>query len=57
MVVLQNFINGKFVDASDFIDSFEPSTGEVYAKVPASGPKDVELAIQAAENAKDELVK
>ena len=57
MVVLQNFISGKFVDASDFIDSFEPSTGEVYAKVPASGPKDVELAIQAAENAKDELVK
>eukprot|EP00795_Rhopilema_esculentum_P008611 gene8611-14623_t len=53
MVVLQNFINGKFVDANDFIDSFEPSTGEVYAKVPASGPKDVELAIQAAENAKD----
>ncbi len=33
---LQNFVNGKFVDASDgrTSDVIDPSTGEVYAQAP-----------------------
>lgn len=33
--VLLNFINGQFVSSSgsDFIDNFEPATGEILSKV------------------------
>ena len=50
---LQNFINGKFVDASDgrTSDVIDPSTGEVYAQAPVSGRADVDAAMQAAANA------
>src|ERR1700737_2389453 len=50
---LQNFINGKFVDASDgrTSDVVDPSTGEVYAQAPVSGRADVDVAMQAAANA------
>ena len=51
MIILENFINGKFVAAVHYIDSFNPSTGGVCAKVPASGAKEVELAVEAAQNA------
>src|ERR1700720_4366960 len=50
---LQNFVNGKFVDASDGRTSggIDPSTGEVYAHAPVSGRQDVDAAMQAAANA------
>ena len=50
---LQNFINGKFVDASNgrTSDVIDPSTGEVYAQAPVSGRQDVDAAMQAAANA------
>jgi len=50
---LQNFINGKFVDASDGRTSevVDPSTGEVYLQAPVSGRADVDAAMQAAANA------
>ncbi len=50
---LQNFVNGKFVDASDGRTSnvVDPSTGEVYAQAPVSGRADVDAAMQAAANA------
>src|SRR5271166_1553820 len=50
---LQNFINGKFVDASDgrTSDVIDPSTGEVYAQAPVSGRADVDAAMLAAANA------
>jgi betaine-aldehyde dehydrogenase len=50
---LQNFVNGKFVDASDgrISDVIDPSTGEVYAHAPVSGRQDVDAAMQAAANA------
>ena len=50
---LQNFVNGKFVDASDgrTSDVIDPSTGEVYAQAPVSGRQDVDAAMQAAANA------
>src|SRR5712691_1894015 len=50
---LQNFVNGKFVDASDrrTSDVIDPSTGEVYAQAPVSSRQDVDAAMQAAANA------
>src|SRR6516225_8268977 len=47
---LQNFVNGKFTDASDgrTSDVVDPSTGEVYAHAPVSGRRDVDAAMQAA---------
>jgi betaine-aldehyde dehydrogenase len=47
---LRNFVNGEYVDvksgrASEVID---PSTGEVYAQAPVSGPEDVDAALRAA---------
>ena len=50
---LQNFVNGKFTDASDgrTSDMIDPSTGEVYAHAPVSGRQDVDAAMQAAANA------
>src|ERR1035437_5897100 len=50
---LQNFVNGKFTDASDgrTSDVIDPSTGEVYAQAPVSSRQDVDAAMQAAANA------
>src|SRR5512142_2388143 len=50
---LQNFVNGKYVDASDgrTSDVIDPSTGEVYAQAPVSGRQDVDAAMQAAASA------
>ena len=50
---LQNFVNGKFTDASDgrTSDVIDPSTGEVYAQAPVSSRHDVDAAMQAAANA------
>ena len=50
---LENFVNGKFADASDgrTSDVIDPSTGEVYAHAPVSGRQDVDAAMQAAANA------
>ncbi|XP_038626663.1 2-aminomuconic semialdehyde dehydrogenase isoform X2 [Tachyglossus aculeatus] len=51
LLMLENFIAGKFVPASSHLDSFDPSTGEVYCRVPDSGPKEVEAAVLAAKDA------
>ena len=51
MIIIENFINGKFVSHDHHIDSYNPSTGDVWAKVPDSGPKEIELAVEAAESA------
>src|ERR1700752_199804 len=50
---LQNFVNAKYVDASDgrTSDVIDPSTGEVYAHAPVSSRQDVDAAMQAAANA------
>lgn len=40
-LVLENFIGGKFVACKSHIDSYDPSTGEVYCSVPDSGPEEV----------------
>lgn len=40
-LVLENFIGGKFVPCGGHVDSYDPSTGEVYCKVPDSGVEEV----------------
>lgn len=53
METLANFINGQFVDpiSGNYLDVFEPATGQIYASVPDSNGQDVETAIAAAEQA------
>ncbi|XP_077366740.1 2-aminomuconic semialdehyde dehydrogenase [Festucalex cinctus] len=50
-LVLENFIGGKFVPCRSHIDSYDPSTGQVYCKVPDSGQQEVEAAVAAAKEA------
>ena len=53
MEKLQNFIDGKFCDpiAGNYIDNYEPATGQVYCQIPNSDADDVKLAVTAAEKA------
>ena len=51
MLVLENFIGGKFVPCTYHIDSYDPSTGNVYCKVPDSGKEEVDMAVKAASKA------
>jgi aldehyde dehydrogenase (NAD+) len=49
----RNLIGGKLVPAADgkTMDSVNPATGEVWTTIPASGPKDAEAAVAAAQEA------
>jgi acyl-CoA reductase-like NAD-dependent aldehyde dehydrogenase len=53
---LQNFIDGKWVDARDGsqFDVFDPATGEVIATAPDSKQEDVDAAVSAARRTFDE---
>ncbi|XP_009948309.1 PREDICTED: aldehyde dehydrogenase family 8 member A1 isoform X4 [Leptosomus discolor] len=51
LLVLENFIGGKFVPCSSYIDSYNPSTGDVYCRVPDSGREEVGAAVKAAKAA------
>jgi acyl-CoA reductase-like NAD-dependent aldehyde dehydrogenase len=55
---LQNFIDGKWVDAQDGerFDVFNPATGAVIATAPHSKPADVDAAVGAARRTFDEGV-
>ena len=50
---LKPFINGAFVESKtkNYSDAFNPSTGEVIARVPACTAEEVDLAIEAAARA------
>jgi malonate-semialdehyde dehydrogenase (acetylating) / methylmalonate-semialdehyde dehydrogenase len=50
---LQNYVGGAWVrpQASGRLDVFDPSDGSVIARVPRSGPEDVDVAVQAAQKA------
>ncbi|KAF4077947.1 hypothetical protein AMELA_G00193940 [Ameiurus melas] len=50
-LVLENYIGGKFVPCSRHVDSHDPSTGELYCRVPDSGAPEVEAAVKAAKEA------
>ena len=47
---LANFVNGEHVAAASgrSSDVTDPSTGEVYAQAPVSGPADVDAALRSA---------
>ena len=53
MEKLQNFINGTYVPPKNgqYIDNYEPATGQVYALIPDSDEEDVLAAVAAAETA------
>ncbi|MEM1321352.1 MAG: aldehyde dehydrogenase [Bacteroidota bacterium] len=50
---IKNYINGTLVPAEsgEYIDNYNPSTGEVYSHIPASNANDVQKALEAAERA------
>lgn len=53
MKQLLQFIDGKFQqpDSNQWLDNFEPATGEVYSQVAAGNKSDVEKAVNAAQKA------
>lgn len=53
MEKLRNYIGGAFLEPStgEYIDNYDPSTGEVYSLIPNSDDKDVEMAVEAAQKA------
>ena len=48
-----NFVNGKFVEPvkSKYLDSFNPALGTINGKIPDSTKEDVDLAVEAADQA------
>ena len=53
MRTLANYIDGDLVPAAsgNWLDDFEPATGQAYAQIPDSGEADVEAAVAAAQRA------
>jgi aminomuconate-semialdehyde/2-hydroxymuconate-6-semialdehyde dehydrogenase len=53
MLKLENYINGEMCapEEGEYLDNYNPSTGQVYSLIPRSGKKDVDLAVQAAKAA------
>lgn len=53
MLKLENYIGGKLVApaSNEYLDNFNPATGEVYSFIPDSDDRDVETAIEAAKRA------
>jgi betaine-aldehyde dehydrogenase len=51
--LLHNFVDGSPVEPADgrYADLIDPSTGEVFAAAPVSGPADVDRAMRAAQRA------
>ncbi|KZS20768.1 Aldehyde dehydrogenase family 8 member A1 [Daphnia magna] len=50
-LVVNNFIGGNFVKSSKYLDSYDPSTGEVWAQIPDSDSDEVDEAVRHAKNA------
>lgn len=53
MLKLENYIGGKVVKpvSENYLDNFNPATGEVYSLIPDSDERDVERAVEAAKKA------
>ncbi len=53
MQELQNYINGELLkpESENYLDNFNPATGEVYSLIPDSDERDVNKAVAAAKNA------
>lgn len=43
-----HYIDGEFTTPAQTFDSVDPATGEVWARMPAAGPEDVDRAVRAA---------
>ncbi len=50
---IKNYINGALVDPipNEYLDNYNPATGEVYSFIPNSDARDVALAVSAAKEA------
>jgi aminomuconate-semialdehyde/2-hydroxymuconate-6-semialdehyde dehydrogenase len=50
MLKIENYIGGEFVEpaSGEYLDNFDPSTGQVYSQAPDSDDRDVHLAVEAA---------
>lgn len=50
MMTIQNYINGEFVNpiANNWLDNYNPATGEIYGQIPNSDANDVEKAVESA---------
>jgi aminomuconate-semialdehyde/2-hydroxymuconate-6-semialdehyde dehydrogenase len=53
MFQIKNYIDGKLCSPAEgqYLDNYEPATGQVYSRIPRSNHKDAELAIEAATKA------
>ncbi len=53
MLKIENYIGGKLVApvSNEYLDNFNPATGEVYSLIPDSDENDIEKAVEAAKNA------
>ena len=51
--MVKNYINGEYTEpvSGEYFDNFDPAEGEVYGVVPDSDERDVQLAVQAAQDA------
>jgi aminomuconate-semialdehyde/2-hydroxymuconate-6-semialdehyde dehydrogenase len=50
---IENFIDGKFMPPlnGEYLDNYNPATGKITSRISNSSSKDVELAVQAAQDA------
>ena len=50
---IRNYIGGEFMDplSNQWLDNYNPATGEVYSQIPDSDALDVEIAVLAAQKA------
>jgi aminomuconate-semialdehyde/2-hydroxymuconate-6-semialdehyde dehydrogenase len=53
MEKIKNYVNGEFIApiSNQYLDNYNPATGEVYSYVPDSDERDVAMAVVAAEKA------
>ena len=53
MQYIENYIGGELVKpvSGEYLDNFNPATGEVYSHIPDSDVRDVEKAAEAAKAA------
>ncbi|MCB0651939.1 MAG: aldehyde dehydrogenase [Saprospiraceae bacterium] len=50
---LQNYINGELLHpvSGEYLNNYQPATGEIYSHIPDSDDRDIELAVEAAKKA------
>jgi aminomuconate-semialdehyde/2-hydroxymuconate-6-semialdehyde dehydrogenase len=53
MEKILNYIDGRFMEplSGKHLDNWEPATGKIYGSIPDSDKKDVDFAVEAAQNA------